>query len=128
MSYTYTLSTDVGLVRALIPDNQQTAPIFQDEEITAFLLLEGGVKRATALAIETIATNQALILKVMRLLQLQTDGAKLSDALLKRAALLRKQAEYDETVSGTATFDIAEQVFNVFGAEEKIVKDWQRGL
>ncbi len=126
MSFTYDVATNVGLVRAIIPDTRDQEPIFSDEEITAFLTLEGGVKRATALAIETIATNQAMILKVMRLLQLQTDGAKLSDALLKRAVMLRSQADYDDAI-GTSIFDIAEQVFNTFGEQEKVFKDWQRG-
>lgn len=101
MAYTYVLSEDVGKVRLLVPDNNAADYVFEDEEITTFLMLETGVKRAAALALETIASNEALVLKVIKLLDVQTDGAKVSDALLKRAEKLRGQATDDEELSYT---------------------------
>jgi hypothetical protein len=58
----------------------------------AFLDLEGGnVKLAAAQAIDTNADNEALASKVLRTQDLSTDGAKVADALRKRAAALREQ-------------------------------------
>lgn len=96
MAFTYVLTEDVGKVRLLIPDSKSDAYIFEDDEIKTFLALETGLKRATALALETIASSEALVLKVITLLDVTTDGAKLSDALLKRAEKLRGQAAADE--------------------------------
>lgn len=117
----YNLSTNVGKIRALIPDNSATSYVFEDEEIEVFYSLEGSsLKRAAALALETIASNEAMVLKVIRLLDIQTDGAKVADALLKRAALLRKQAD-DEETAADAGFDIAEMVVDQFTYRDKML-------
>jgi hypothetical protein len=106
VSYPINLSSDVGRVRLLIPDRSLDLFVFQDEEIEAFLEIEGGVKLATALALETIASDIAMVDKVIRIMDLQTDGAKTSDALLARAKLLREQAEdADPTLYGVVEFD-----------------------
>lgn len=128
MAFTYDVSTDAGRVRMLVPDSNATSYVFEDEEVNAFLALEGGVvRRAAALALETIASNEALTLKVIKVLDLQTDGAKTSDALLKRAALLRSQAEADEAAEGGA-FDWAEMVLDPFSARERLAKQALRGV
>lgn len=95
-TYTFTPADDAGVVRMLI--NDVVAPwIFSDEEIAAFLALEGGsVKRAAAQAIDTNADNEALASKVLRTQDLSTDGAKVADALRKRAAALREQADAED--------------------------------
>jgi hypothetical protein len=98
MSFTYDLSTSVGRVRMVIPDRNESEQIFSDEEIEAFLSIEGDLKLATALALETIASDQALVLKVITLLDLKTDGAKTSDALLARADRLRSQVDEEATI------------------------------
>jgi hypothetical protein len=106
VSYPINLSSDVGRVRLLIPDRSLDLFVFQDEEIESFLEIEGGVKLATALALETIASDIAMVDKVIRIMDLQTDGAKTSDALLARAKLLREQAEdADPTLYGVVEFD-----------------------
>lgn len=94
------VTTPLGQVRLLIPDRGGSLPdgtnffVFGDDEIAAFLSIEGGsVRLAAALAIETIASDTAMVDKVIETLDLKTDGAKVSDALLKRAALLREQYE-----------------------------------
>lgn len=96
-------TTDAGRVRLLIPDtDEDTGLLFTDEQITAFLALEGSVvKRAAAAALEVVASNEAMVSKVIRTQDLTTDGAKVSDALMKRAAELRRQAnEDDEDTAG----------------------------
>lgn len=93
---TYDIATDTGKVRLLI--NDVSAPwVFTDTEIEVFLDLEGdSLKRAAALAIETNADNEVLATKVLRTQDVQADGAAVSGALLKRAALLRSQADRDD--------------------------------
>lgn len=125
MPFSFDLTSDLGKVRLLIPDRQPDEYIFDDVEILALLEMEDGIKRTTALALETIASDQAMTLKVIRLLDITTDGAKVSDALLKRAQSLRDQAETgDETDEGG--FDIAEMVYDDFSFREKVVKEAER--
>lgn len=90
-------TTDLGKVRLLIPDTDEANQLFADDQISGFLTIEGGiVKRAAAAALETAASNEAVVSKVIRTQDLQTDGAKVSDALLKRAAELRRQVNEDD--------------------------------
>lgn len=92
---TYDPSTDVGKVRMLINDVDESDEVFTDPELEAFLALEGdAIKLAAAQAIDSQATNEALAAKVLKDHQLSTDGAKLADALRKHAANLRTQ-HYD---------------------------------
>jgi hypothetical protein len=96
MAFTYDLASDGGKVRLLVPDNNDADYIFEDEEISTFLLLEGGVKRAAALALETIARNEVMVLKVISLLDITTDGASVARELRFQAEELRKQAAQDD--------------------------------
>lgn len=90
-------ATDLGKVRLLLNDVDETALVFTDAEITAFLSLEGdSVKRAAAQAIDTNADNEALASKVLKTSTVTTDGAKVADALRKRAAALRAQADVED--------------------------------
>jgi hypothetical protein len=125
MGFTYELSAAAGRVRLLVPDNDSANYVFDDNEIDAFLALEGDVRRAAALALETIASNEALTLKVIRLLDVQTDGRAVSDALLKRAAALRKQADDADMAAGGA-FDVAEMVFDDFSWRERWINQTLR--
>lgn len=129
MAFTYNLvdSPTISKIRAIIPDNNESTYVFEDDEIEAFYAIEGSsLKRAAALALETIASNEAMVLKVIRLLDISTDGAKVADSLLKRAALLRKQAD-DEEVAADAGFDIAEMVFSPFGYWQHLTNESMRG-
>lgn len=84
-------------VRLLITDTNAEKQIFSNEEIDEFLAMNGDdVRMAAADALETIATSEALTLKVIKLLDLTTDGAKLADTLMKRAEKLREQSESNE--------------------------------
>jgi hypothetical protein len=91
------LSTPVGQVRLLINDTNTDDPVFSDAEITAFLTMEGDVvKLAAAQALDTIADDEALTSKVIATQDVRTDGAKLADALRKRAEALREQVYGDD--------------------------------
>lgn len=112
-------STAVGRVRALIPDIEQVdwerdgnaSYIFSDSHLEGFLALYGvepgvcgqatnsttaKIRHAAADAVEAIAVSEALISKVVKTEDLQTDGAKTANALLGRAGLLRRQAAKEE--------------------------------
>jgi hypothetical protein len=111
MSIALDPSSPVGMVRLLIPDRDAGNPLFSDAEIAGFLTLEGSaVKRAAAAAIEVVASNEAMVGKVIRSQDLSTDGAKVSDALLRRAAELRRQADEDDpdTSGGLDIIDFAD--------------------
>lgn len=88
-------TTDVGMVRILATDVNLDAPLFTDDQIEAFLSVEGGiVKRAAALVLETIATSEALVSKKIRTSDgLSTDGPAVAAELRARAASLREQAD-----------------------------------
>jgi len=96
MSSSYVVGTTQGLVRLLLSD--VASPwVFTDDEINALLLLEGGsVKRAAAQAIDTNATNLVLASRVLRTQDLQTDGAKVADAMRAHAKALRDQADRED--------------------------------
>ena len=124
--FSYDVSTDIGKVRMLIPDRDGTTPTFQDEEVSAFLALEGSnVYRGAALALETVASDTAATLRVTTTLGLSVDGAKASDALLKRAAELRTQADDADARDG-GLFDYAEWAVDAFSARERIHAEWLR--
>lgn len=124
---TYDPSTDVGKVRLLLNDVADPW-VFSDAEIQGFLDLEqGNVKRAAAQAIDTNADNELLASKVLKTQDLQTDGAKLAQALHARAESLRAQALDDE--QGDGYFEIVDTVTSWpdFGdelAERPLVTGW----
>lgn len=105
-------STAVGQVRLLIPDTEQIgdtpAYLFSDPQIQAFLsMYANSVKRAAAQAKLVLATSEALINKVIRTYDYQTDGAKLGAELRAQAQALREEAEIDERDDASDTFLVA---------------------
>lgn len=129
MTFTLDLSQDRGKVRLLIPDRDSVNPLFQDDEIDAFLGIEDDEpKLAAALALEVCASDNTLVLKVIRLLDLSTDGPAVAGALMKRADALRQQVA-DEVVLDEldSQWDIAEMVTNNFSARERIEDEFLRG-
>ncbi len=124
MASTYSpndLDTDRNKVRFLIPDTNTAGDhALEDEEIDVCLSMEGNnVKLSAALALETIAGNEALKLKVLTVGDIKTDGADLGNFLLKKAAGLRKQAadakaETDKAVGlPFATAEIGHGIFGI---------------
>jgi hypothetical protein len=127
MTFTYVPTADVGKVRMLIPDRVEENAIFSDEEIEAYLdMNESNVRRATAEALETIASDEAMTLKVITTLDLTTDGARTSSALLERAKMLRKAAEDEDAGDEGGMFDYAEMTTNAFTQRERVLKQAQR--
>ena len=129
MTATYDSTTDILVkrVRFRIRDTNVDRALFSDEEIADVLVVErSSWKRASALCLETIATNEALILKVVEQLGLKTDGAKLADSFLKQAAVLRDQADQEDAFDGDGLFDWAEQVFNPESTVEQVIKQYER--
>lgn len=110
-------TTEIGQVRLLATDIDEDALLLTDAQITALLTLEDGVRRAAAAALETIATSEVLVSKVLRTQDLATDGAKVSTELRARAADLRNQADRadDAIASGfdIADFDVTYGAFTV---------------
>lgn len=122
MAFTYDLTTDTGKVRLLIPDSRSTDYMFEDAEIDAFLTMESGILRAAAAALEVIASDNVMTLKVIRILDLQTDGAKVSAELRARARALREQADAADAGSMPA-FGWAEVPVDIFSYREKEIRD-----
>ena len=108
MTWTYDPASDTPLnrVRLLATDTVQTRPLFQDEELYNFLSMERNrVFAAAALAIETMSTNQAYVLKVVTHNGISTNGASVAAELRNRAQKLRdeqKKIDDGENVPGSS--------------------------
>lgn len=122
----YDPSTDIGRVRLLINDTADSSPVFNDTEIQAFLDLNAAsVKRAAAEALGALASNEALLSKVITTQDLSTDGSKVSAALLARAADLRKQADAaDDNTYGMDIVDFDPWAGYRCGPDELAEVDW----
>lgn len=108
-------TSPIGQVRVLIPDlrkledlrdlRNEPRYLFTDDEILAFLAVNNGnVKRAAADACDAVGMDKALQLLVLKTDDKQTDGAKLLDAIVKRAKTLREQAKEDD--ENNLSFDV----------------------
>lgn len=118
------LDSPVGRVRKFIPDlvqledpkNPEADPqyYFSDLEIEGFIQeyisgtndpTRSQVKRAAADAIDSLANNEALILKKIKTEDLETDGAAVANSLRAGARQLRQQAD-EEDAADSAFFDL----------------------
>jgi len=116
MTFTYDPTDQIGRVRMNIPDKVEADAFWTDEEIQAFLDQEdSNVKRATAAALEAMASDEAYVQK-----------QAVSRALLERAKLLREQADLADAGEEGGAFDVAEMVHDDFSARERIAKEAQR--
>lgn len=108
-------TSPIGQVRVLIPDlrkledlrdlRNEPRYLFTDDEILAFLAVNNGnVKRAAADACDAIGMDKALQLLVLKTDDKQTDGAKLLEAIVKRARALRELAKEDD--ENNLSFDV----------------------
>lgn len=125
MAFTYDVTDYIGQIRLLIMDRDSVDPIFQDEEITAFYGLMGDVFRSAAMALRAIAANQVYVLKVIKLLQLSTDGAKVAAELRAQADALDARATFVDGANG-GLFGWAETIDDDFAARERLWKEWER--
>lgn len=127
MTYTYQPTTAIGKVRMLIPDRVEANAVFSDEEIQAYLdMNDSNVRRAAAEALETIASDEAMTLKVISTLDLTTNGASTSAAILERAKILRQQADEADAGEEGGMFDYAEMTPNAFTRRERVINQTLR--
>ena len=128
MAFTYDITTTRGEVRLLCTDKDVAggadAQYFQDDEIDFFLTKMGGnVLRAAAMALYAMAAEETLLLKRIRLLDLQTDGPAVAKALEALGDKYQEKAALAEAEEGGGTFDYAEMVVDGFTAEERRNKE-----
>jgi len=122
MTWTYDPSTDIGKVRLNCSDTDITRKVMDDEDYQAFLDMSGGsVALASAKALEAIAVNEILCLKVVNLMgAIVTDAASAAKQLLAQAKTLR--AEYAQLGDGGPGFLSIELVNGPDMREEKFWK------
>lgn len=124
--FTLDETTDIGAVRMIIQDMDVEQAMFSDAGITKLLSMNGDdVRLAAAAALDIMASSQAMILKVIRTLDLSTDGASVARALREHAAQLREDAEKADGGEEGGLFDYAEIVTNAFTARQRI---WNQTL
>lgn len=111
-----------GQVRLLVSDVDETNQVLTDPMVLGFLARyglkadspitpRGGISRAAADALDTIATSESLVLKYIRTGDgLTTDGPKVAAELRTRAKSLRDQADRDDAEDGVTGgwFDVVE--------------------
>lgn len=136
MSFSYDLSTDVGKIRLLIPDNKEYAStdsfepgyVFEDDELQVFFDMEDSLVRpAVALALDTMASNEVFVLKYIETMDLKTNGPAVAKEMRARADALRAQQAQAESREDGGSFDIAEMIDTSFQARERFQKQWLRG-
>jgi hypothetical protein len=123
----YTLDTEVGLITFATPPAGGATivvtyrhAILSDANYATLQGLYPDTLRAAAAALDTIASNEALVQKKIRSLDLQTDGPAVAKELRAHAAELRRQAEEEDTAAGD--FEVAEMVFDDFGRRERFTR------
>lgn len=130
---TYTVEEDNGVITfsGPLPFGTYTITYYHmfltDDDLNNILGMseEGAdLRLAAADALDAMASSQVMILKKIKLLDLQTDGPAVADALRKHAKELRAVVHSDDYVE--AYFDIAEQVYDKPSWSEKIFKDIMR--
>lgn len=120
-------TSDVGLVRLLIPDtavDENEDYLFSDDQIEALLgVYNGNVKRAAAQAKDIIASDTVMLLKVVRTDDLQVDGAKAAAEIRAQAKALRDQADKADEDD---VFDYFQIVYPQTGLYPEAVPLWGR--
>ena len=90
------IATDVDRVRLLISDvggESGSDYIFDNDQIQGFLEMENHVYSAAALALRTLAGNEALLFKRITILELKTDGPAVAKELRELAKELDNRAD-----------------------------------
>lgn len=104
-------ATDIDKVRLLISDvggQDGTSFLFNDNEIDTFLAIRTDPLLAAALALRTIAGNEAQTQKAIQFFDLKTNGPAVAKALMDQADALERQVDSD------AGFEIAEMAVDDF--------------
>jgi hypothetical protein len=88
-------ASDIGKVRLLIPDTDENALIFSDQQLQAFVDIgHGNVKMGAAHALSVVATDRAMLTQVVKTDDYSVgDPAQLVKQLLARAEKLRAEGQ-----------------------------------
>jgi hypothetical protein len=128
-TYTYDLGTDIGRVRLMIGD---TSPIngkrlFSNEEIDAYLdMYESSIRLASAAALDTIASSEALLRKKIGTSEFSIDAPAVAREIRNHAKQLR--LEHVEVMAIDGGFDYAEINYGQFSSRRLRLNDVLRGL
>ena len=121
---TYDISNDQGKVRLLISDTDSTAPIFEDDEIQAFLDMNGGtdIFSAAADAVLAILAEKARLAKVVAMGDYNESTVSVGLQLRQLASDLRERAQ------SVPADGYAETVWDPFSWRSKVVNDRLRSV
>lgn len=124
------MATDpVQIVRRLIPDTEEVfdgETLFTDEDIQIYLEIGVSPYRAAGLAMIAIANSEAIISKIIRTQDLQTDGAKLSEAILKNAQLMFARADKEDELANGFYMNIVD--YNGYTADRPELTEFWNGV
>lgn len=101
--------TDIDSLRLLIPDPESADSVFTDDDLGVFLSLSGNkVFLAAAMALETIATDETLVYKIVTTDDLSVNGVSgAAQVLLVRAKTLRAdQVRADQEADAADAFSL----------------------
>lgn len=87
--------SDVGRVRLLISDLDEANFVYTDAQISAWLAMNSGVKRAAAAALEALAANLLQVKGDIHTEDLQTQGSRTAEQMLALAKSLRAEADLE---------------------------------
>lgn len=108
MAIDYT--SDLGKIRVLTGDTDESLFFLTDEELTVLMSLSGGGLYETAAeALEVMATKMAIIQQKIKTLDLQTDGPAVAKSLMDRAAQMRERV----TAVDDEDFELIDPVVSV---------------
>lgn len=125
--FNYDPATALGQVRLLAIDTVEAYAAFQDNEIQAFLTLQGGnVLLAAAAALDTSAATIALVQGNTKFAGIVLDGSKGATALSALAQELRRQVYEGDDGTGATPFDWAELVVDPFSYRDRLVNEMLR--
>lgn len=109
------MATDVELVRTLIPDTEavfgddKDEYLFDDAQIQNFLTIgRGSVLRAAGHAMIAVGNSEALISKVIKTQDLQTDGSKLQDQWRASGQAMFDRADKEDQEGALDYFEIVD--------------------
>jgi hypothetical protein len=126
VTWTYDPTTDLGKCRLLCSDTDSTRQIMSDEDLAAFIVMAGHYMPAAAMALDSIAANEVLSLKVLNIMGMSTDGASVAKMLMARAQKIRDDYMRYSAANGPG-FATAEMPDGTFSWDEKILKEYMRG-
>lgn len=96
----------IAAIRAIIGDDK-TPYVFTDQQISAMFTAAGeSLYMSSAILLERIAVDEALLYRYIKTDDLTVDGTKTAEILLKRAARLRDQAEDEDEAALSEAFTL----------------------